>query len=125
MAYCRWSSDDFRCDVYVYEADKWTIHVAGNRILGDIPRLPKHPQGVPEAIDAWFVAYRQQSDFVKAAQREDIDLPHAGETLEADTPGECAATLKTLRGLGYRVPQYAIDALEAEQAEMDKRPKES
>lgn len=33
MSYCRFSSDGFNCDVYVYEdcAGGWTTHVAANR----------------------------------------------------------------------------------------------
>lgn len=42
MSYCRWSSMNWRCDVYVYEdvAGGWTTHVAGNRkIIRPVPDL--------------------------------------------------------------------------------------
>jgi hypothetical protein len=39
MSYCRWSSNDFQCDVYVYEdvAGGWTTHVACNRVVYSEP----------------------------------------------------------------------------------------
>lgn len=35
MSYCRFSSDDYQCDVYVYQDGNggWTTHVAGSRYL--------------------------------------------------------------------------------------------
>lgn len=40
MSYCRWSSMNWRCDVYVYEdvGGGWTTHVAGRRRL--LPAIP-------------------------------------------------------------------------------------
>ena len=43
-----------------------------------------------------------------------IGLPCDGESFNDSTPGECADTLERLRGMGYIVPQYAIDALREE-----------
>jgi hypothetical protein len=45
--------------------------------------------------------------------------PEAGETFKSSCPGECANLLEQLRAKGFEVPQYAIDALREEQAEMD------
>lgn len=40
MSYCRWSSMDFKCDLYIYEAeDGIAIHVASNRVIGDVPAI--------------------------------------------------------------------------------------
>ena len=40
MSYCRFSSDDYGCDAYVYEdvSGGFTIHLAGRRYLGDVPK---------------------------------------------------------------------------------------
>ena len=40
MSYCRWSSMNWRCDVYVYEdcSGGWTTHIAGRRRA--IPPVP-------------------------------------------------------------------------------------
>jgi hypothetical protein len=42
MSYCRWSSMNWMCDVYVYEdcGGGWTTHVAGNRrVIQPIPDI--------------------------------------------------------------------------------------
>lgn len=51
-----------------------------------------------------------------------IGLPHDGDQFNHDTPGECADWLLELRALGYFVPQYAIDALQAEAAQGEVEP---
>jgi hypothetical protein len=42
-----------------------------------------------------------------------------GGDFRCGSPGECADRLEELRAEGRSVPQYAIDALRAEQAETD------
>ena len=45
MSYCRWSSDDFQSDVYVYEDCRgpWVVHVAGRRHVISLSGLPEVP----------------------------------------------------------------------------------
>jgi len=113
MSYCRWSSDDFRCDVYVYEdvCGGWTTHVAGNRIVGEIPRVPDITTA-PQ--DEWARAYQKQTAFLDGAKHEPIGGPHDGETFNDPSPSECADRLDSLRADGYTVPQHAIDELRDE-----------
>jgi hypothetical protein len=126
VSYCRWSSDYFRCDLYVYEHvyGGWTIHVAGSRIVWPEPppEAPELPAGVtaesPE-LKAYMAWYRGFMDAVAVADRKLLNLPHDGETFSLETPGECADKIEELIGLGYNAPQYAIERLRAEQAEMD------
>lgn len=118
MSYCRWSSDGWRCDVYVYKdvSGGWTTHVAGRKRV--------HPEPCPQldwdairdrtkdekvaAIESWQRAERAWLD---QAQMVDIGLPHDGARFNDDTAGDCANTLEMLRAAGYWVPQYAIDSL--------------
>lgn len=124
MSYCRFSSNDWDCDVYVYESayGGWTTHIAGNRLDVDRTTWPAPvplPVGLPAdhpQFRAWFDRYRYVMDAVSNADRVPIDLPHAGQTFTDDTPGECADRLEALRDLGYHVPQDAIDDLRKEQA---------
>lgn len=117
MSYCRWSSDDFHCDIYAYEhcGGYWAIHVAGNRVVGDVPST----KGLlaDGGVEAFMIAHAAQMAFLDTCEREPIGLPHDGESFDCGTPEEAADTLEMLRGLGYIVPQYAIDTLreEAEQ----------
>jgi hypothetical protein len=122
MSYCRWSSDDYTCDVYVYEdvSSGWTTHVASNRVVWD----DRRPAPVPfdtssdEAFKRWFGRGREVMDLLDVMPRREIGLPHDGETFSDDTPGECAETLLMLKSLGYNVPQDAIDALRDEQSDL-------
>jgi len=54
---------------------------------------------------------------LKIMPRKYIGLPHDGDSFNHDTSKECAYWLLHLRAMGYRVPQYAIDALLEEDEE--------
>ena len=113
MSYCRFSSDDFRSDLYVYaNANGYTTHLAARRIVGDIPRLASL------ADTAEFVeSHRRQQEFIEAATYTPIDLPNAGETFE-DADIECLiARIEGLVKLGFRVPADVLDELRAERDE--------
>lgn len=116
MAYCRWSSDDFRSDVYTYEHcdGSWTTHVAGRRRIG-LEQLPESPY-TREALQRsdWKDLYKSYHEVLQSLPFEDITLPHVGETFKDDSPQECADRLRMLRGLGYHVPDGVIEELEAE-----------
>lgn len=112
MSYCRWSSDDFQCDVYCYEADEgFIIHVAVSRPVlkdGDLP--PRIPF-TRENIDAFMERWQKVSDWLKTAEKHVIGLPFDGETYVEPTAQEAADRLLTLKAAGYNVPQGAIDSL--------------
>ena len=115
MSYCRWSSDDFQCDVYVY-ADVhggWQTWVAASRRVYKEPLPPPAPMS---DLKAWMLREKVMRALLDITSLAPIGLPHDGEGFHDDTPGECADRLESLRALGYNVPQYAIDALREEQA---------
>lgn len=115
MSYCRWSSDDFQCDLYVYEsADGYTTHVASHRIAFAKPLPPEVPWSADNA-EAFVRRHNDVLALVRDSPHEKIGLPHDGATFQDASPGDCAHRLETLRALGYRVPQGAIDALWAEE----------
>ena len=128
MSYCRWSSDDWTCDVYVYEdvSGGWTTHVAGRkrRPIEGRP-MPTHPD-VTDWKDkaqtaAFFKAHRAQMAWLDDETNfiwEDLPPSHAGESYNDSTPGECADRLEEIRAAGFNVPQYAIDELREEQASL-------
>jgi hypothetical protein len=140
MSYCRWSTDLFRCDVYVYESDEgWVTHVAGRKLKHSVPpeidAMPQTTFKESWARDRAYAAWRDTlpSDEVpvsylqadgttrdglwrspKDSEYEDLPEPWAGETYVDATPGACADRLEVLRGRGFQVPQSAIDSLRAE-----------
>ena len=109
MSYCRWSSDDFSCDIYCYESEVgYMIHVASHRVVGDIPKLPVWSK---ENYAEWSKSYHKQVRFIETSKREPINLPCAGKTFCLDNAADCAYKLIELKDMGYNVPQYAIDSL--------------
>lgn len=144
MSYCRFSSNNFMCDVYVYKDCNggWTTHVAGNRLA--FPPIPEPPLLLVRVRGAKWdsglrkMVYQRKIDALIAGitsrlfiwlskphkwtlsiiPRMGIYLPNAGESFNHETPGECADFLESLRSLGYNVPKYAIDALREEQDEV-------
>ena len=119
MSYCRWSSDDFACDVYVYEDCRggWTTHVAANRLVPSEPMPAEIDPRDPEWIEHWLARHQEVARIVDASEREEIGLPYDGGTFNDSTPGWAADTLEMLRKAGYNVPEYAITELREEEAE--------
>ncbi len=109
MSYCRWSTD---CDVYVYEGGMsgFMVHVAASRYVFKDP-LPDPVLYTKRNFKEWFAWHERVREMTNVAALETIDLPHDGETFNEPTPAACADRLEQLKALGYRVPQYAIDAL--------------
>lgn len=93
MSYCRFSSDNFKSDVYVYAdiAGGWTTHVAHSR-------LTKPWNGSCD-------------DALLELRFKPIGLPMDGQMFNDPTPSACADRLRELRQMGYHVPQFAIDHL--------------
>jgi hypothetical protein len=116
VSYCRFSSDNWASDVYVYAdvSGGYTTHVAGNRVVGDVP-IADFEALCSKAITAEEFAdqHRAQMDFLRDAKREEIGLPHDGATFNLDLK-DTIAMLEMLRVEGYHIPQYALDELRAD-----------
>ena len=115
MSYCRWSSDDYQCDVYAYEHVNggFMVHVASNRVVFTSP-LPDFVPFEPGRIGEFIARQQAVLAMVDSAERADIGLPQDGADYCEPDAGACADRLEQLRGAGYNVPQYAIDALREE-----------
>lgn len=111
MSYCRFSSDNWRCDLYCYEdvGGGWTTHVASNRYAGDIPEVPELPRDGP--ADEWIAAHRAQSDWIRTADRAPIDLPYAGARFNDPDLESFLARVRMLRDAGLNVPTWVDDAI--------------
>lgn len=118
MSYCRWSSDDYQCDVYVYEdiSGGWTTHVACKRPVYEA-ELPPVVPFTPDNLQAWDERHGVVIQMLESAECPAIGLSRDGQSFSDSTPGECADRLVSLRDEGYNVPQYAIDALREEETE--------
>lgn len=134
MSYCRFSNDDFRCDVYAYESchGGFVVHVAGNKVRGWIPRIWIPPRAwILQAKDPsrfkrmryWvasrlsWLTYRIQMRYLDLAPRRALGLAFDGKSFDDSDAAACADRLEWLRLQGYRVPQFAIDNLRDEDRE--------
>lgn len=116
MSYCRFSSDDFRSDVYVYQGDGyWAVHVASSRLRFTAP-IPA-PVDIAD-IEGWLERHRIVAQMCKEAATEPIGLPQDGASFYLDSPGEAADRLQELAEAGYHVPDGVVTVLLEEQAEL-------
>lgn len=116
MSYCRWSSDDFRCDLYCYETNaSFVIEVKTHRLAGDLPRIGDYPLNADqETITRWVRAEEEQSRIRETLERLPIGLPHDGASIWVKTLGEFRQTLRLLRSEGYNFPDYVLEEVERE-----------
>jgi hypothetical protein len=123
MSYCRWSSDNWKSDIYCYESSYgFVTAVASNkRILDGMPLMPLNPVLVDcteeereELWKDWFRIHEEQMEFLETAEMKKIGLKYDGETFDDSTAEECLETLLMLQKEGYHVPEDAIEALREE-----------
>lgn len=114
MSYCRWSSDGFKCDVYVYEdvMGGWTCHVAARKVVNfhEAPPQPGDYLGSDEK--EWMAKHHAYMKWLQDDSiRENIGLEFDGKTFNTESATSMANELTALKNMGYQVPQYAIDSL--------------
>ena len=128
MSYCRFSSDDFKSDVYLYYSvfNCYTLHIAGARAVSSKPRpsvdkvyAVRPPKGAPrKEVMAWSrklqAANKALIKWLDNAKRVPIKNRYAGQTLDLRTAREVYYKLLELKNLGYHVPDYAIKAIRDE-----------
>lgn len=115
MALCRWSSDDYQCDLYVYESEGddgicWMTHVADERyqITRPLPK-PIDDDGSPASYRRHEGRERKVDKILTLSRLVPIGLPADGESYENETAEACAERIKVLVAMGYRVPSDVID----------------
>lgn len=111
MSFCRWSSDNWACDLYCYAdvSGGYTTHVANHRLAEAAPPVPSDP------IDPnWAAALREQHVWLRSAQRVPIGLAFDGDTYNDPTLETFLGRLLLLREAGYRFPDYVIDDVRQE-----------
>ena len=111
MWYCRWSSDNWKSDVYCYESacGGFVLHVAAMR--RDPPVQTKFDWTTATTVIETMRKQRQELD---AAELVPIGLPHDGKSFAFDTVAELYDFLLELRDIGYHVPEFALKAIKEE-----------
>lgn len=112
MSYCRWSSDNFKCDVYAYGSDAgFQIHVAGLRVLGEIPPLGNI---LELSTEEFLDTYKLHHAFLETAERKPIGLEYDGQSFTCGTLVEFFEKMQELRRLGYKIPEYVFESIREE-----------
>lgn len=112
MSYCRFSSDNWKSDVYVYETDRgFMVDIAANRFVGRIPRT------LPINSPNWYKSYLKQSKYVHKAKTVPIGGKFDGGYFLCSTRQELIEKLKMLKRAGYRIPKWVIPDIQKEIAE--------
>lgn len=128
MSYCRFSTDDFQCDLYLYEDCNggWTWHIAGNRAQIDVASLGPKPKW--EQTDMfyrkWIERDQKLMSMLSDCPRVDIDHPLAGKSGNCDTLGELLDFLIQIKSEGIRFPDYVLDVVREEMESDNQQTKE-
>lgn len=114
MSFCRWSSMNFGCDLYCYEAEQgYVTHVANQRIIGDVPKVDSYLflNYTQENVEKFFEQQKAQFEFLDTAERRPIGLKYDGQTFY-DDKDTFLSRLNMLREEGYRFPEITEEDLE-------------
>ena len=115
MSYCRWSSDNWKCDVYCYEdcSGGWTTHVASQKHV-DVPEANFPEENTKEAKDKWAKEMKEQMKHLETCTMRPIGLAYDGETFNDPTLEEFKERLTMLKEAGYNVPAYVFETIDDE-----------
>lgn len=128
MSYCRWSSEDFTSDVYVYEtfsddpAGLFITHVACSKHDITLPPLPPISEWEAFGFDKVAEIRKQRNALLQAAELVPLNGPHDGESFEDIGLPALLERLLYLQSVGYRVPGYALARIRREILEPQERP---
>lgn len=113
MSFCRWSTDDYLCDLYCYESDEgFETHVANRRRVYKTP-LPDKIVYSEATSEAFLVRHMTVGEYEEGKDFEyvPVGLEHNGESFVDSSMKEFIETLKMLKAAGYRFPFELIEEL--------------
>ena len=110
MSYCRWSSDDWKCDLYCYYSvcGNYITHVAGRKHVG----VPENPH-TPMDKEYWLF-HEKQMKFLDTAEVQDIGLPYDGEHFSDPDLTSFLERVNCLKETGYHVSMWVLESIEEE-----------
>lgn len=115
MSYCRWSTDDFQCDLYCYEDYIGNFMTLVANYRRELPKnMPPPIPYMPETLDAWLERDRVVRKIVRQSPLIPIGLPHDGECFCDPDLSSFLDRLVQLKGVGYRFPDSVIEQVKAE-----------
>lgn len=116
MSYCRWSTDDYQCDVYAYADVNGgiSVHVAASRYVFNEP-LPDKVSW--EDVPAFVAREKKLMQMIDKAHMEPIGLEYDGQCFFNLSQEDAAALIDKLTALGYRVPSYVAQDIWEDEVE--------
>lgn len=130
MAYCRFSSNCYRSDFYIYEdQDSILVFVAGRRIIKPVPERinqlyksalinPAYVVELHTETSEWYKSCCDAIGNIKKEYEYDlrlIDKATAGGAFRFDTLGECAIWIEKQLKLGFIIPDVVLAQLYIDQ----------
>ena len=115
MSYCRWSTDNFKCDVYAYEScyGGWQIYIASHRYEDGIPLVDNNLL-IKEKTKEWTEQYIKQSKWLETAKFEPIGLPLDDGDIVCETLPDFLAKMQEIKKAGYHIPDWVFDDIKEE-----------
>ena len=117
MSYCRFSTDDFKSNVYCYKHvnQQYVITVAGLKYDYDTIDLP--PDVHTTDFEARYNRNLEVMEILEDEPLEPIGLPHDGEIFYVESLEEMEEKLQELDDMGYYIPQIAYKRINDEKTE--------
>lgn len=111
MSYCRWSTNDFQCDLYVFAScyGGYEINIRKTRPVFTEP-LPAVVPFDKDHVKEWLARDNIVRDMLHKSALVPIGLLHDGKTFSGDLE-ETISTLENLCDLGYKFPLEIIDEI--------------
>lgn len=121
MTICRFSHDQYRCDIYTYQSeDGYVLHVAGTRLLWDPPLDPMSPEALNLPAAQWSTVQSEYLEQLTRAPRAPLEHPEAGTSHTFATIRELKDKILELARTGIRIPAWlpaTLDELASEEQE--------
>lgn len=98
MAFCRYSSNNWMCDIYMYSCETgYVIRVASLRLKHEPPVID-----AKDDIKLLELQIKKQNKFLETAEMSRIGLKYDGKVFYDLSCNEALDTLKMLHDEGYR-----------------------
>lgn len=115
MSFCRFSSDDYRCDFYAYEsAEGYELYIARNRVLWDPTPSAMTKEALQLPAAEWAELHRAYMDALNAATRENIAHPSAGGHFLFESLQQLRDKIAELSEEGFHAPAWLLPELDLE-----------
>lgn len=111
MSYCRWSSDNFRCDLYCFESESgFETYIAGSRWREWVHLFHFLTDKRVRIADGITIRIARSNllGLPRRLTHKPLRLPLAGKYFIDATETEFFSRLRSLNALGYRVPAGLI-----------------